>query len=131
MFRIPRSLKGALKISEVVEVPEAQLVDGLAIVNQPCGCLMSGDAETGTLYLIHIEKHTADTILEDELLNGKAQDDAAGLAHIGINDLIFLNGNLYFTNTAKDLHGYVPVGHATGKSSAEPSILELPRELCL
>lgn len=119
----PTASQSGVRVSKAVDVPEAQLLDGLAIVNQPRGLLMSGDAQTGTLYLIDIQKHTANAVLQDALLSGTSQEVAAGLAHVGINGIKFHNGQLYFTNTAKGLFGSVPVDEATGKPTGRPSIL--------
>ena len=119
----PTIARSAVKVSKVADVPQAQLLDGLAIVKQPGGLLMSGDAQTGTLYLIDPQKHTANAVLQDELLNGTSQEAAAGLAHIGINGLKFHEGDLYFTNTAKGLYGKVPINSTTGKPTGRPSIL--------
>lgn len=85
-FRIPVSQSG-VKVSKVVDVPKLQLLDGLAIVNQPDGLLMSADAQTGALYLIDIQKRTANGVLQDELLDGTTDEVAAALAHIGTNGL--------------------------------------------
>ena len=101
----PTISQGAVKASKIVNVPEAQLLDGLTIVDQRRGLLMSGDAQTGTLYLIDTHKHTEDAVLQEELLMGTSEAVAAGLAHIGVNGLKFHNGTLYFTNTAKGLYG--------------------------
>ncbi|KAL9133454.1 MAG: hypothetical protein Q9175_005362 [Cornicularia normoerica] len=115
--------QSAVKVLKVVDVPEAQLLDGLTIVNEPRGLLMSGDAQTGTLYLNDIHKHAARAVLQDELFNGTSQEVAAGLDHISINGLKFHDGDLYFTNTAKGLYCWVPIDNATGKPTARPSIL--------
>ena len=119
----PTISQNDVKVSRILDVPEAQLLDGLTIVNQGRGLLMSGDAQTGTLYLIDIHNHTADAVLQDDLLIGTSEVIAAGLANIGVNGLKFHNGTLYFTNTAKGLYGYVPIDKPTGRPTAKPSIL--------
>jgi hypothetical protein len=119
----PTVSQSGVKVSKVVDVPQAQLLDGLVIVNQPDGLLMSADAQTGTLYLIDIQKRTANAVLQDELLDGTTDEVAAALAHIGTNGLKYYNGDLYFTNTAKGLYGRVPVNSTTGKPTGRPSIL--------
>lgn len=119
----PTVSQSAVKVSKVVDVPQAQLLDGLTVVNEPDGLLMSGDAQTGTLYLINIRKRTAEAVLQDELLDGTSHEVAAGLAHIGVNGLKFHEKDLYFTNTAKGLYGRVPINSATGKPTGKPFIL--------
>ncbi len=84
---------------------------------------MSGDGQTGTLYLFDVQKHTAIAVLQDELLDGTSHEVAAGLAHVGINGLKLHDGDLYFTNTAKGIYARVPVNSATGKPTGRPSIL--------
>lgn len=64
LLPLPTFLLSAVKDSKVVDISQAQLLDGLFTVNQPNGLLMSGDAQTGTLYLIDIQKHTANAVLQ-------------------------------------------------------------------
>lgn len=119
----PTTYQSTAKVSKMVDVPQAQLLDGLVIVNECEGLLMSGDAQTGTLWLIDIQKHTATAVLQHELLEGTSHEVTAGLAHVGINGLKLHNGVLYFTNTAKGLYGGVSINIATGKPTGLPSIL--------
>ena len=102
------------KVSRVLDIPDAQLFDGLVVINQAKGLLMSGDAQEGTLYLIDIKKREASAVLSDIALIGTAQAAAAGLAHIGVNGLKFHNGELYFTNTAKGIYGRMSINTTTG-----------------
>lgn len=118
-----KNSQSAAKVSKVVDVPPAQLLDGLVIVNHADGLLMSGDAQTGTLYLIDIRKQTVNAVLQDELLDSTSHEAAAGLAHIGVNGLKLYHGDLFFTNTAKGLYGRVPIDTTTGKPTGRPSIL--------
>ena len=119
----PTISQSDVRVSKILDIPEAQLLDGLTTVNQRRGLLMSGDAQTGTLYLIDIHNHTAEAVLQDELLIGTSEVVAAGLANIGVNGLKFHNGALYFTNTAQGLYGWVPIDKETGRPTAKPSIL--------
>ncbi|CAD6591507.1 MAG: hypothetical protein ASARMPRED_005467 [Alectoria sarmentosa] len=119
----PTVAQSAVKVSKVVDIPEAQLLDGFALVNQSAGLMMTGDAQTGTLYLINVQKRTATAVLQDALLNGTATDPAASLAHVGINGIKFSDSDLYFTNTAKGTYGKVPLDTDTGEPAGSPSIL--------
>jgi len=116
-------IRNTLRASKVVDVPQAQLLDGFDVVNKPAGLLITGDAQTGTLYLIDVHQRTATPILQNELLEGITSARAAGLAHIGINGLRVFDGKLYFTNTAKGTYGQVPLDASTGKPSGSPSNL--------
>ena len=119
----PTASQSAVKVSKIVDVPQAQLLDGFTVVNEPAGLIISGDAQTGMLYLIDVYKRTATAVLQDVLLQGTTTARAAGLAHIGINGAKVHNGDLYFTNTAKGTYGQVPLNIATGKPTGSPSIL--------
>ena len=50
----PVNTQGDIKVSKIVDIPQAQLLDGFAVVNETFGLLISGDAQTGTLYLINV-----------------------------------------------------------------------------
>ncbi len=119
----PTSSLSAVKVSKVLDIPQAQLLDGLVLVNQADGLLMSGDAQEGTLYLIDVRKRIASVVLSDPLLIGTTQAAAAGLGHVGINGMKLHDGDLYFTNTAKGLYGRIPIDITTGQPIGKPSII--------
>ena len=119
----PTVAQSAVKVSKVVDIPQAQLLDGLDIVNKSAGLLISGDAQTGTLYLIDVHKRTASAVLQDAILQGTSNARAAALEHIGINGLKVYSSSLYFTNTAKGTFGKVPLDSTTGSPVGIPSVL--------
>ena len=112
-----------IRISRVVDIPQAQLLNGLVEVNRSASLLMSGDSQTGTLYLIDTHRRIATAVFHDALLEGTTYDRTAGLAHVGINGLKYHESYLYFTNTAKGLYGKLPVNGCTGEPAGRPSIL--------
>lgn len=111
------------RISKVVDIPQAQLLDGLAIVNAPAGLLMTGDAQTGTLWLIDVHAGTAKAVLTDPLLSPTSTARIASLAHVGINGIKFHNGSLYWTNTAKGLYCNIALSNYTGTPVGNASVL--------
>lgn len=117
-------VSSAVKVSKVMDVPHAQLLDGLATINRSAGLLMSGDAQTGEIYLIDTHKRSATALLQDATMNGTSRNVTSGLAHIGINGIKFHDGNLYFTNTAKGLYGKLPLNRTTGEPTGAPSVVE-------
>lgn len=123
-YHPPLGDQSAIRVSKVVDIPQAQLLDGLALINPSAGLLMSGDAQTGVLYLIDTHRRTAKAVLQDALLNGTTSDRASGLAHVGINGIKYYDGNLYFTNTAKGLYCKMPINATTGVISGRPSVIE-------
>lgn len=120
----PASAQEVIRVFKVLDIPQAQLLDGFAIVNQSSrGLLISGDAQTGSLYLIDLKKYAATVVLQDQLLKGTSDESSAGLAHIGINGLKIYGDDLYFTNTAKGFYGKVALDLVTGKPVGHPRIL--------
>ncbi len=119
----PVITQGEIKVSKIVDIPQAQLLDGFAVVNKTAGLLISGDAQTGTLYLINVHNRTATAVLQNALLAGTSNARDAGLAHIGINGIKVFNGNMYFTNTAQGSFGQVPLDIETGQPVGSPSVL--------
>ncbi|KAL8653590.1 MAG: hypothetical protein Q9210_002008 [Variospora velana] len=120
----PHATQHSVNVSKVVDIPAAQLLDGFAVVNQSAGLLMSGDAQTGVLYLINTHLRTATAVLQDALLNGTETGRASGLAHVGVNGIKFYGSDLYFTNTAKGLYGKVRLDTSTGLPTRGPALIE-------
>jgi hypothetical protein len=85
--------------------------------------LVTGDAQTGTIYTINIASGTATAVLQSALLNGTTTDPAASLAHIGINGLKYHAGAIYYTNTALFIEAKIPINTSTGVPTGEPTTL--------
>ncbi|KAL9043683.1 MAG: hypothetical protein Q9214_003140, partial [Letrouitia sp. 1 TL-2023] len=115
-----------VKVTKIVDIPEAGLLDGLTIVNAQAGLLITGDAQSGTLYLIDTTKRTAKAVLKDALLAGTATDRAASLAHTGINGIKFYgpSNKLYITNTAKGLLVTIGLNPHSGMPTTKPVVVE-------
>ncbi|KAI4271816.1 MAG: hypothetical protein LQ337_005737 [Flavoplaca oasis] len=94
------------------------------MVRQSAGLLMSGDAQTGVLYLINTRLRTATGVLQDALLNGTDTGCASWLAHVGVNGIKFYGSDLYFTNTAKGVYGKVRLDTSTGLPIGKLSVIE-------
>ena len=119
----PTVAQSAVRVSKVVDIPQAQLLDGLGIVNASAGLLISGDAQTGTLYLIDVYKRTARAVLQDAIFQGTSNTRAAALEHVGINGIKVYRSNLYFTNTAKGTFGKLLLNSTTGLPAGTPAVL--------
>lgn len=118
----PAANQKSVKVSNVVDIPQAQLLDGFAVFNAQNGLLVTGDTQTGTLYLIDVRRGTATAVLQDDLLAGTSSERSAGLAHLGINGLKVYSGDVYFTNTAKGTYGKIN-GNCIGNSPCNPTII--------
>ncbi|MCJ1456223.1 hypothetical protein MMC28_006583 [Mycoblastus sanguinarius] len=119
----PTQTPSAVKVAKIVDIPSAQLLDGLAVVNPGAGLLMSGDAQLGTLYLIDVNKKTATAVQQNALLAGNDDIPASSLNHIGINGIKVHGSSLYYTNTAKGFYATIPLNLATGQPISTPQIL--------
>lgn len=101
------------KVRKVIDVPEAQLLDGLTLLNAQLNYLLTGDAQTGTLWLIDVPSRVANKVYQNEILAGTSSARNESLAHVGINGLKFndkrTDNQLYFTNTAKGQLWMMPV----------------------
>lgn len=123
-YQDSRLTPNAVRVSKVLDIPQAQLLDGLALIDGRAGLLMSGDAQTGVVYLINTQSRTSVAVLQSELLNGTATSRASGLAHVGINGIKYRDSKLYWTNTAKGLYGIIPLDPSNGMPTGSPSVLE-------
>lgn len=110
-------------VTRVLEVPQAQLLDGLVLVNANAGLLLSGDAQTGTLYLLDVCRPSVTEILQSDMLRGTSNSATAGLAHIGINGMKYRDGWLYWTNTAKGAYGQLAIDNITGAARGNVTVL--------
>lgn len=112
------------EVNKIVDVPDAVLLDGLAILNHDRGLLVAADCQGGALYLIDSTARTAKQVLKDDLLAGTNTTASAGFGHIGIDGVKVWGGSVYFTNSAKQFLGRIPVDRVTGKLTGGPSILQ-------
>lgn len=115
--------RGINSYSWLVNIPEVGLLDGLALVNETAGLLVSGDGQSGKLYVIDVNSRTAKVVAESPLLEGIATAQNASLQHLGINGVKVYKGDMYFTNTAKGTFGKLPLDTTTGNPTGPPSIL--------
>ena len=119
----PTTAQSAVKVSKVVDVPEAGLLDGFAVLNTSAGLFVSGDTQSGTIFLINVKNGTATAIYQDAMLMGTTTDRESGLSHIGINGLKVQGTDMYFTNTAKNTYGKVPVGCMTARPNCGAGVI--------
>ena len=110
-------------VQRAVDIPNAQLLDGLVIVNSDRGLLLTGDAQLGTLIVIDVPDKTSTVVMADPAYAPLTQLRAAGLAHVGINGMKLHGNDLYFTNTAKGLLGKVTIDLNTGRPVSEVTTL--------
>jgi hypothetical protein len=89
MFRVdliglsnPRVESTARSVINVLDIPEAQILDGFAMVNPVSQLLVAGNDQAGALFLIDAIKRTATTVLKDHLLARLDDDPASGLVAI-------------------------------------------------
>ncbi|MCJ1247043.1 hypothetical protein MMC30_004254 [Trapelia coarctata] len=122
-IRDPTTAQSAVQVSKVVDIPDAGLLDGFTVVNAKAGLLASGDAESGTIFLINVKKSTATAVYQDPILVGTATDRQSGLSHIGTNGLKMHGTDLYFTNTAKNTYGKIPLGCMSGKRNCGAGVI--------
>ncbi|KAI9677982.1 MAG: hypothetical protein M1822_008090 [Bathelium mastoideum] len=121
IFRVNMT-SGNPEVSMVVEISEGYTCDGLTVVNATSGLIVTGDTQSGTLYLIDVLANTYEPIYQSTQLNETAANPSE-LAHVGINGLKYYRGHLYFTVTSRGTFGRMPFSPATGRVSGSIEIL--------
>ncbi|KAK5069667.1 hypothetical protein LTS08_007707 [Lithohypha guttulata] len=90
--------------NQVVAIPEANLLNGVAAVPTAPGVVLVADSALGSIFRVDTHAKTYERILSlDVFLPG-------GGNNFGINGIHLQGGNLYFTNSAQGIFGRVPFG---------------------
>ena len=117
----------AVRVSKVVDVSDARTLDGLAVLNAEKGLLVTGDAQTGTVFVIDVRQGIYSAPYQAaELAPTNASDYI--LDHVGINGIKYANPYLYFSNVAKSTFGRVALSNTDGSALRHPCVLaDIPR----
>ena len=120
--------KSKIKVDKIIDIPEAQLLDGLTNLKGGNDLLVAGDAQTGTLWLIDTMAAKATPLYQGPELQGTSDKRADSLAHIGVNGVKYndhlQDNQLYFTNTAKGTLNKIGVDPMTGKQTSPLVLVE-------
>ena len=108
-----RGSKQTPRVRKVTDIPEATLLDGFTALNYQKGLAVTGDATTGTLYVIDTKAGKSREIYQDDKLAGKSKG-GKGTDAFGINGMKYRNGRLYFTNASKALLATLAIDANTG-----------------
>ena len=117
----------AIKVSKVVDIREAFTFDGLSLVNAERGLLVTGDAHSGALYVIDVHSHSYDIVFISSQLNETDASDYI-LDHFGINGIKYFHHAVYYTNSALQTFGRIPISPKTGRVTGDLEVLtNVPR----
>ena len=106
-------------IRKVADIPEAAFLNGLTTLNPVGGIILAADSGPGVVWGVNVNSGSYSVAVNDSTM---AVALTTG-AHIGINGAHFLNGYLYYTNTAQQSFSRIPVNASTGRASGPAEVL--------
>ncbi|ETN45255.1 uncharacterized protein HMPREF1541_09086 [Cyphellophora europaea CBS 101466] len=112
---------GQAKTKLIAELPDAGLLNGVAVLNPTAGTILVGDSLKGTVWSVNVRTGDAAVVIDDESMAPDA-DLSGGLA-IGINGLSVSNGYLYYDNTNQVTFYRLPINETTGSASGPTELL--------
>lgn len=105
------------KVEKVVDIPEAQFLNGATLLSRKEGTLLVADSTLGSVFRVNTRSKEVKVVIKDPLFD----ITPASLAGLGLNGLRHgSNGELFFTNTNQGLLGKISIQpDGTPKSKAE------------
>ncbi|KAF7975421.1 hypothetical protein HWV62_9537 [Athelia sp. TMB] len=102
--------------SKVVDIPAAQFLNGLAVLDTN-GSVLVSDSGAGVVYRVDTNTGEYQIVLEDPLMK-----PAAGGVQLGINGIQIQNGYLYFTSSTQGLFARVAI-HPNGTAAGSIEVV--------
>lgn len=102
--------------------PEANLLDGMAVLSAEDGLLLVGDAGAGVVYRLNVHTGATAIVIDDPTMRPPAG------APVGIDGVQIRDNTLYFTNAPKGLFVSIPLkadGTAAGPAEVLATGLEV------
>ena len=110
--------KTLAEVEKVVDIPQAQFLNGATVLSRKEGTLLIADSLFGTVFRVNTRSKEAKIIIEDTLFG---ITPASSL--LGINGLkLGRNGELYFTNSDQGLLGRISI-RPDGTAKAKGEVL--------
>ena len=111
--------KALAKVEKVVDIPQAQFLNGATVLSRKEGTLLISDSLLGTVFRVNTRSKEAKIIIKDPLF---AITPASSVG-LGVNGLkLGRNGELYFANSNQDLLGRISI-RPDGTAKAKGEVL--------
>lgn len=99
-------------VTHIVDIPEAEALDGMEVLNHESGLVLVADTKAGVVYTVDVKNQTAEATITSPLFYSSPE------LYVGL-DGIKLRSNathsyLYFTNAVKGAFGRVQIDLQTG-----------------
>ena len=108
-------------ITKIADIPEAQILNGAALLSQDSGIVLFADSIGGVVWGLDTRTGEYAKVLEDPLMK-----PGAGPGSIGINGIHVRDRFVYFTNSAQVVLARVPVHAANGTAAGAFEVVARP-----
>lgn len=116
----PYSKTGHTALSKVLDIPDAEFLNGMVTVSQQGGVIFSSDSTAGVIYEIDVYKPSYRVILD----HPDFKPNSSAPVPVGVNGLRIANSKLYFCNTNYGYLGTIPLS-STGVPQLPPQLITL------
>lgn len=94
------------KVEKVVDIPEAQFLNGATVLSRKEGTLLVADSTLGSVFRVNTRSKEVKVVIKDPLFD----ITPASSVELGLNGLRYSsNGELFFTNTNQGLLGKISI----------------------
>lgn len=94
------------KVEKVVDLPQAQFLNGATVLSRKEGTLLVADSALGSVFRVNTRSKEVNVVIKDPLFD----ITPASSAQVGLNGLKYSrNGELFFTNTNQGLLGKISI----------------------
>ncbi|MCJ1359841.1 MAG: hypothetical protein MMC33_009844 [Icmadophila ericetorum] len=108
----------APKVTKVINVDAASLLNDIIVLNRDEGLLLSPDSTLGVVFLINIKTGAYQIVLSDPLMK-----PTSPTAPTGINGMKLIGNTLYFTNSAQRIYASIPIHLSNGTAAGPATII--------
>lgn len=108
--------KTLAKVEKVVDLPQAQFLNGATVLSRREGTLLVADSALGSVFRVNTRSTEVKVVIKDPLFD----ITPASPVELGLNGLSYRKGELFFTNTNQGLLGKISIQpDGTPKAKAE------------
>lgn len=108
--------KTLAKVEKVVDIPQAQFLNGATVLSRREGTLLIADSALGGVFRVNTRSKEVKLVIKDPLFS----ITPASPVELGLNGLSYRGGELFFTNTNQGLLGKILIQpDGTPKAKAE------------
>jgi len=103
--------------SKVTDIPEAVLLNGMAVLSKSEGLVVIGDAGAGVVFTLNVETGAYSQTIDDPTMT------PAGSLHLGINGMKIRGEYLYYFTSGQALFSRIPINSTDGTPTGPAEVI--------